>query len=642
MWGVFISCGIIKTMKKLLTIKKTCQFGRWPSPISAQKLGGRLRLGDARWASDGKGWIWLESISGKGHLNYSRPGKTVQDLTGEEYDVCGRVGYGGGEFALCREFIIFANRDGRLYRREWKTGKIKPITPGWGSLASPVISPNQRWAMFVFSDGEKDLIGVVNAQGFGWPASFVCGADFYMQPVWHPEGEQIAWVEWDHPHLPWQASRIKLGEVGGMQIKLFSEDWVAGSQDQPASQPLFSPDGKWLSFITTKGDWDQLVIMKLKDKKKRVLVEGEGIYFGTPGWVQGQRTYGWSADSQCIFYRHVQGGQASLSEVRVKNGNKNQISIAPFTWISQLDISIESDKLIFRATSPRKPQRLVSWQEGKLKSLSIPAPLDFSSEFLPEPVPVHWQAHDGTTIHGIYFAPTNPEFTSKGKPPLIVEVHAGPTMNNLLVYVPERAFFTSRGYALVAVDYRGSSGYGRSYQDAIRNQWGIVDVEDAVGAARAMVEQGLADEKRMAVLGSSAGGFTVLNTLILHPGLFKAGICAYPVCDLMSDAQQTHKLERHYNEYLIGDLKKDLKRYQQRSPLLHADKIQDPIAIFHGEKDAVVSVNQSQEIAKILDRRGIPHLYKIYPGEGHGFRKKETIIDYYQKMEWFIKKYLLS
>ena len=434
----------------------------------------------------------------------------------------------------------------------------------------------------------------------------ICGADFYMQPVWHPEGEQIAWVEWDHPHLPWQASRVKLGEVGGIQIKLFSEDWVAGSQNQPASQPQFSPDGKWLSFVTTVGDWDQLVLMKLKDKKKRILIEGKGIYFGTPGWVQGQRTYGWSADSQHIFYRRIEGGRASLWEVRVKDGRSKRIPIEPYTWISQLDVSPESDKVLFRASSPREPQRLVQVQGGRIKSLTEPVAFDFSSEFFPEPVPVHWQAADGTTIHGTYYPPSNPQYSSPDNPPLIVEVHAGPTMNNLLVFVPERAFFTSRGYALVAVDYRGSSGYGRSYQDAIHHQWGVVDVEDTVGAAKAMVAQGLADGKRMAVMGTSAGGFTVLNTLIKHPGLFKAGICAYPVCDLMTDAKQTHKLERHYNEYLIGDLKKDLKRYQERSPFLHANKIRDPVAIFHGENDQVVSPDQSRKIAEILEQRGIP------------------------------------
>jgi dipeptidyl aminopeptidase/acylaminoacyl peptidase len=628
-----------QTMVKTV-LKKKRAYGEWPSPITAKMLGERSRLGDARWDFEGKGWVWLESCSGQGRLHYSQSGKLVQDLTGDEFDVRGRVGYGGGEFTVGRDFLIFTNRDGRLYRRERKTGKNTPLTPGWGNMASPAISPNQKWVMFVFSDGEKDLLGVVNSQGFSWPMPFVCGSDFYMQPVWHPGGEHIAWVEWDHPHLPWQASRVKIGEVGEMQIKLFSEDWVAGSQNQPASQPQFSPDGKWLSFITTVGDWDQLVSMKLKDKKKRILVEGEGIYFGTPGWVQGQRTYGWSADSQRIFYRRIKGGRASLWEVRVKDGRSNQIPIEPYTWISQLDVSPESDKVLFRTSSPREPQRLVQVQGGRIKSLTEPVTFDFSSEFLPEPVPVRWQAAEGITIHGTYYPPSNPQYSSQDKPPLIVEVHAGPTMNNLLVYVPERAFFTSRGFALVAVDYRGSSGYGSSYQDAIHHQWGIVDVEDTVGAAKAMVAQGLADGKRMAVMGTSAGGFTVLNTLIKHPGLFKAGICAYPVSDLMTDAKQTHKLERHYNEYLIGDLKKDLKRYQERSPFLHANKIRDPVAIFHGENDHVVSPDQSRKITEILEQQGTPHLIRLYPGEGHGFRKTETIIDYYQKILIFLRRYL--
>jgi dipeptidyl aminopeptidase/acylaminoacyl peptidase len=637
--GSFYSLEFKKKMAKR-NEKMSYSFDSWPSPITAKMLGDRPRLGDARWDIDGKRWVWLESCSGLGQLYYSRTGKSIKSLTGEDYDVRGKVGYGGGEFAIGRDFLIFANRDGRLYRREWRTGSIKPITPGWGNMASPAISPNQKWVMFVFSDGEKDLIGAVNSQGFSWPMPLVGGADFYMQPVWHPGGEQIAWVEWDHPFLPWQTSRVKLGEVGGMQINLFSEDWVAGGQNHPASQPQFSPDGKWLSFVTTAGDWDQLVVMKLKDKKRRILVDGEGINFGTPGWVQGQRTYGWSADSQSIYYRKVHGGQATLWIVRLKDGRSSQIPIDPFSWISQLDVSPECDKVIFRASSPREPQRLVQVEDGKLKSLTQPPKLEFPPEYLPEPVPVHWQAADGTTIYGTYYPPSNPKFSSKNKPPLIVEVHAGPTMNNLLVYVLERAFFTSRGYALVAVDYRGSSGYGRSYQDSIRHQWGVVDVEDTVGAANAMIAQGLADGKKMAVMGSSAGGFTVLNTLIKHPGFFKAGICAYPVGDLLADPNQTHKLERHYNEYLIGDLKKDIKRYKERSPLLHANTINDPIAIFHGEDDRVVSPEQSRKIAVTLKQRGIPHLFRLYSGEGHGFRKTETIIDYYQKIESFLRKYL--
>ena len=287
------------------SIKTRLPFGTWPSPISADLLAERMRVGEALWGPERGEFFWLQNENGKGKLYRSRVNKSPTLLTEEKYDVGGMVGYGGGELAIGSDFLIFANRDGRLYRCDWNTGRIFPITPGWGSMASPTISKDQKWVLFVFSDGETDLIGLVNAHGFGWPAVLVSGADFYMHPQWHPEGELIAWVEWDNPFLPWQASRVKIGKVGGMQMKLLTEDWVAGSERQPATQPLFSPDGKSLSYIQAAGDWDQLVLYRLGDKKKKVLIEGEKISFGNPGWVQGQRFYGWSGDSQKIFYRLV-------------------------------------------------------------------------------------------------------------------------------------------------------------------------------------------------------------------------------------------------------------------------------------------------------------------------------------------------
>lgn len=615
-------------------------FGKWPSPISSDLIAERKRLGEALWNTDGDGFYRLQNEAGKGRIFFSRTGKSDKLLTSDDFDVRGTVGYGGGELAIGEGFLIFSNRDGRLFRREEKTGETTPITPGWGCMASPALSMNQRWILFVFSDGEKDLIGVCNARGFGWPAVLVSGADFYMHPVWHPAGELIAWVEWDNPFLPWQASRVKMGEVGGMQVKLFSEDWIAGDAKQPATQPQFSPDGKWLSFIQANGDWDKLVLYNIKRKSKKVLVSGEGISFGNPGWVQGQRFYGWSPDSHSIFYRRVAGGTSTLWKVDVQKGKSSQLSIEPYTWISQLDISRSEPKILMRASSPRHPQRLIKWKDGKIKDLTQPEFPVKIEEFIPNPVTIHWIVKDGTEVHGTYFAPSNPDFHGKGKPPLIIEVHAGPTMNNLRVFTPERAFFTSRGYALLAVDYRGSTGYGRSYQDVIRKKWGVVDVEDVIGTARAAIEQGLGDNKRMALMGSSAGGFTVLNTLIRFPGVFKAAVCSYPVCDLLEDQNKTHKLERYYNQYLIGDPKRDHSQYLARSPVLHAEKIQDPIAIFHGENDRVVSIEQTRTLVEIFEKQGTPHLYVTYPEEGHGFRKAQTIRDYYQRVEEFLLKYL--
>jgi dipeptidyl aminopeptidase/acylaminoacyl peptidase len=630
----------MKALKTTMQVKNLA-FGKWPSLITPELLADRVRLGEAQWKPDNKGIIWLQSENGRGKLSFSQTGRSITPLTRYEFDVRGTVGYGGGEFAIGNDFITFANRDGRLYRQDWHTNKISAITPSWGSMASPAISPNQRWVLFVFCDGERDLIGAVNSHGHGWPMVLASGSDFYMQPVWHPGGDLIAWVEWDNPYLPWQASRVKMGEVGGMQIKLFTEDWVAGDERHPATHPQFSPDGKWLSFIHADGDWDQLMLMRIKGRKQHVLVEGEGVSFGNPGWVQGQRFYGWSADSQKIYYRQVYGGKATLWEASVKNGKVKPLSIEPYTWISQLDVSKVEDKILMQASSPHHSQRLVQWKEGIIKVLTKPSSSDYPMEYLPNPIFVQWQAENGTIIHGVYYPPSNPKFFHEGTPPLIVEVHAGPTMNNLWVFVPERAFFTSRGYAVIAVDYRGSSGYGRTYQDAIYRKWGILDVRDSLGAAQAMVAQGLADPKRLAIIGSSAGGFTVLNALIQFPGFFKAGVCAYPVCDLMDDMHKTHKLERYYNHYLIGDPGKDRKRYLARSPLLHAENIQDPIAIFHGENDHVVSIEQSRNLVEIIKKRGTPYLYQTYPEEGHGFRKPETISDYYQKIEAFLNTHFL-
>lgn len=621
--------------------KKMNTTGAWPSPITAQFLGERVKLGEAQWDVDGGGILWVENVSGRGHLRHLRFGKKAVDVSAD-VNVGGRVGYGGGELAISRDFILFAGKDGCLYRRDFTDGKIKAITPQWGAAASPVISPNENWVMYVYSDGETDLLAVVNSQGHGWPSQLVRGADFYTQPTWHPGGEMIAWMEWDHPFMPWQAGRIKLGEVGGMQVKLFSEDWVAGSQQEPASQPRFSPDGKWLSFVKVNGDWDELILLNLKRKTRRILLSRAGLSFGLPGWLQGERNYGWSADSQRIIFRHVEGGRASLWEVQVKTGHSRQIPTEPFTWISQPCISPHEGEVLVHASSPCHPQQLVCCRNGGLESVVKPFAIDFSKDLLPEARPVEWHARDGTLIHGFYFAPSNPGYEWEGKPPLIVEMHGGPTLHNQQVFNPEHAFFTSRGFAILAVDYRGSSGYGRTYQDLLRGQWGVVDVEDAVSGAQAMIRQGLAEGERLVIMGRSAGGFSVLNALIQYPGLFRAGICAYPVCDLLADGQQTHKLERYYNEYLVGDIKKDIKRYKERSPVLHADKIRDPIAIFHGENDPVVPVEQSQQIVQILQHNKIPHLFKIYEDEGHGFKKTETLVDYYQQILVFLDQHLFK
>src|SRR5205823_5281145 len=254
---------------------------------------------------------------------------------------------------------------------------------------------------------------------------------------------------------------------------------------------------------------------------------------------------------------------------------------------------------------------------------------------LSTPRAVSWPTAGGATAHGLYFAPSSSRYTGAGLPPAILRVHGGPTGQTTAAYDAGTQFFTTRGYAVLEVNYRGSSGYGREYMRALRGNWGIYDVEDAVGGARYLAEAGLADGGRLVIMGGSAGGYTVLQALVHHPGVFKAALCAFGVSNLFTLASDTHKFEERYLDSLIGPLPEAHALYRERSPLFFAERIRDPVAIFQGDIDTVVPRNQSDAIVEVLKRRGVPHEYHIYEGEGHGWRKSETVAAYYTAIDAF-------
>jgi dipeptidyl aminopeptidase/acylaminoacyl peptidase len=263
------------------------------------------------------------------------------------------------------------------------------------------------------------------------------------------------------------------------------------------------------------------------------------------------------------------------------------------------------------------------------------------TEDLPTPYEINWQSEDGQRVFGIYSPPTSRQYTSDGLPPVIVLIHGGPTSAVQIGYNLEAAFFTSRGYGYLEVNYRGSTGYGRAYREALRGRWGELDVIDAAGGALALVGQGLADPDRLVIKGGSAGGYTVLNALIRYPGLFKAGLCSYGVSNLFTLAMDTHKFEERYTDSLVGPLPEAAEKYRQWSPVFHAERIKDPVAIFQGDEDKVVPPSQSEEIVQALKANGVPHEYHLYPGEGHGFRKAETRQAYYEAIERFLLQYVI-
>lgn len=615
--------------------KQTLPFGLWPSPVSPEMLGAKMRLDDVQFDSDGETLVWLEARDGRGVLVAQRGDEAPRDLT-SGVNVRAGVGYGGGDFTVRNGLAVFA-AGGRLYRVRLAHGQPQPITPAFGDAASPVISPDDTQILFVHTYERADCLALVDAAGTGWPVKLASGADFYMQPAWHPDGQQIAWIEWDHPQMPWDGTRLMLANLEGSRLTDITH--VFGDEDVPVFQPEFSPDGTSLAFLTNDGEWDTLYVMDLSSGKKRALAKNASLM--EPAWGQGMRLLAWCGKT--LFYLKNDKGWRTLWKVDGDSGKSEQIEVAPYAWISQLAAATHKgrERVAFIASSPQIPDRVVLSEKGKTRVLRRASSESLDPADLPEPKPIEWPAPDGTVVHGLYYPPAGSQQAADGLPPAIVNIHGGPTSARTASFNAQAAFFATRGYAYLEVNYRGSSGYGRKYMLMLRQKWGLLDTEDAVGGAKALAALGYADPQRMVVMGGSAGGFTVLNALEQFPGVFKAGIDLFGVANLFDFLIGTHKFEERYNDSLVGVLPQDAERFKAWSPALHADKIKDPLAVFQGADDKVVPPEHSEQIVAVLRANKVPHVYKLYPGEGHGWRKTETIIDFYNSVDRFLKQYVL-
>jgi dipeptidyl aminopeptidase/acylaminoacyl peptidase len=618
--------------------KTSLPYGSWPSPIQPETVGLGKRLDDVQWSSDGRGLLWLEERSGKGVLVCREGDDAPRDLT-ETHRVEGGVGYGGGDFYAAKDFVVFAEKNGRLYRAPIGAGAIVPITPEYGNAAAPAVSPDGRRVVYVHSYEKKDRLAIVDCDGREWPRILAEGADFYTQPAWHPGGERIAWVEWNHPQMPWDGTLLKTARWSVEKGLAREPEVLAGAQDVPVAQPSFSPDGRWLAWIAGTDEKDSLIVWDVIKGKRKTLVEGAILM--DPAWAQGMRSIGWTHDSRKVIYRRNENGFASIGSVEVETGADQKISNDPYTWIEQVSPSPRGDVLAFIGSSHSIPDRVVVWSGGRFTVQARSGAERVPPEAFSTPEAFTWKAQNGDEVRGIYFPPFHPEYEGSGLPPVIVDIHGGPTGQRVASFSDDAAFFTSRGYAYLQVNYRGSTGYGRSYMRSLRGRWGELDVEDAVGGARSLCERGLADPARLAIKGGSAGGYTVLNALIRHPGFFRAGVCSFGVSNLFTLAAETHKFEERYLDSMVGPLPEAAQKYRDWSPVFHADSIRDPLAVFQGDQDTVVPPAQSASIVEALQRRNIPHLYKLFPGEGHGWRKSETITAYYTELEKFLRQHLL-
>jgi dipeptidyl aminopeptidase/acylaminoacyl peptidase len=630
------------------------QYGLWDSPLKPVSLARGIGFSEVGWDRDGT-LVWREGRSDRGVLVVQPPdGQARRDLN-NEYSVRARVGYGGGDFTVGQGKVYFIEASsGRIYSQSLNGGVPHPVTPAFGQSAAPALSPDGRWLLFVHTYEGQDSLGIVDAEGTAWPARLVSGNDFYMQPAWHPDGDRIAWIAWDFPNMPWDGTFLNLAKIVRLSRSKPSQGLaglpiatdiitVAGDENTSIFQPEFSPDGRYLAYVSDASGWWQIYLHDLESGAPRQLTSIQAEH-GTPAWVQGERTYAFSPDGKSIWSLRNQEGVISLWEIDLVSGKDRHLPVdQAYTSLEQISMKPGGRQAALIASGGRQPSRVISVGSTQAeehiwaRATSEELPRDFYS--LPQPI--NWQGMDGGTVYGLYYPPHNPDFAGIGKPPLIVHVHGGPTSQAIDAFNPLAQFFATRGYAFLEVNYRGSTGYGRAYRDMLRGHWGVYDVHDSVSGARSLAEQGQVDENKLVIMGGSAGGFTVLKALEDSPGFFKAGICLYGVSNQFTLAADTHKFEARYSDQLLGPLPQAAGIYRERSPIFFTDKIQDALVIFQGEEDVVVPRSQSDEVAASLQRRGVQHLYKIYPGEGHGFRKIENVENMYQTIEKFLRQYVI-
>jgi len=622
--------------------KQQKQFGTWSSPFSPQLMASGDSFKSVQWDDETGALVWLENGILRAQMGVDAP----HNLTDDKMSVRGRAGagYGGGEFTVVGGVAYFGGNGGRLYRRALTGGRSRPITPGFGGLCSPDASGDGQWVAFIHTYEDQDIIAVVDTEGKQWPRKLISGADFYMQPQWHPKGSYLAYIAWDHPQMPWDGTELHLAKLDYAHDRsphIQEDNVIAGNTETAIFQPEFSPDGRFLAYISDETGFGQLYVYDLERQTHTQLTTVEAEH-GTPAWVQGISVYGWSSDSKRLFFLRIKNAISTVHEFHLETATERQISqLHHYTGIERLVVS-KDDQLALIASSSKQPTRLITYHLDAGQRVYARSDMEsLSADDMAEGHPISWNGVDGETVHGLYYAPTNSRFEDTGAPPLVILVHGGPTSHRLAGFDKDVNFFTTRGLAVLNLNHRGSTTYGRDYMTRLYGDWGIVDVDDAVSGAKHLAAHAKADLNKVVISGGSAGGFTVLQALIRYPGVFKAGVCKYGVADQFLMAQETHKFEARYNDYLLGPLPEAADLYRERSPAFHADKIVDPIIIFQGSDDEVVPQNQSDAIVSVLRSSGVPHEYHVYEGEGHGFRKPETIADYYTKVMKFLTKYVI-
>ena len=617
--------------------KTLSPYGTWGSPITAEMVASAGTSLFGTWLADGTAW-WLEgrpTEGGRVVLMQEPPGGSPADVTPPGFNVRTMAHeYGGGAYCVHDGTAYFSNfEDQRLYRQ----------VPGEDPVA---ITPEIDGKRHRYADGQVTADGriwigvrerhegerpedVVNelvalpADGSSEPRTIAGGRDFYSNARISPDGTKLCYLAWDLPWMPWDGCELFVTDIAP-DGTLGEPTHVAGRDGEESIwQPEWSPAGD-LVFASDRSGWWNLERVRGSDRAVLHAAEAE---FGFPAWVFGMRSYAFLGDGRLIC-AYTSDGRTTFATLDPETSSLQRLEI-PHDAAGALYLSAEGETALFTAASGTIPTQVirVDVESGAYDVLRASAQVPVDTAYFSVPQAIEF-ATDGMTAHALYYPPRNPDYAAPAdeKPPLIVDVHGGPTDHSKAIFSLGTQFWTSRGFAYVDVNYGGSTGYGREFRERLNGEWGVVDLRDTISAAHYVVEQGEADPTRLLIRGGSAGGYTVICALTFTDE-FAAGASYFGLADLEPFATgDTHKFESKYEHTLVGPYPEAADLYRERSPVHFADRISTPMLVLQGEEDMVVPISQAKLIVAALEENHIPFAYLLFEGEGHGFRRSDSII----------------
>ena len=606
-------------------------YGSWKSPITSNLIvQGSVGLSQPTFDGDDIYWIEMRPTEGGRNVVVKRePGGAQSGLTAQPFNARTRVHeYGGGDYLVSDGVVYFSNFvDQRVYKQHGASEPRALTSEGDVRYADYCLDQKRHRLICVREDhrnaGAEAVNTIVNIDVEG-EAEFgrvlIEGNDFYSSPRVSPDGTQLAWLTWNHPNMPWDGCELWVGEFGE-EGSLTSTRWVAGGAAESIFQPEWSPDGALYFASDTKGWWNLHRISSDGQIESVVQTKGE---LGMPQWVFGMSCYAFVGPDS-IACSHIEQGVSTFGMIDTTAGKLTTID-CPFTDIQY--IRAHDGQIVFRGGAPTDVAAIVKFDVAtrQFQTLRRSNDLEVFPRYYSVPRAIEFPTEGGLTAHGFFYPPQNPDYRAPDneKPPLIVKSHGGPTAAASTALALSIQYWTSRGFAVLDVNYGGSTGYGRQYRERLNKKWGIVDVDDCANGARYLANRGEVDGKRLVITGGSAGGYTTLCALTFR-NTFKAGASHFGVSDAEALARDTHKYESQYLTGLLGPYPERRDIYYERSPINFPERLSCPVIFFQGLEDKVVPPDQAEKMVEAMRAKGIPVAYVAFPGEQHGFRQAKNI-----------------